>query len=65
MSHLGHLLLAAVNTRESFTDPSGKLVVVDDRSRSVVREIDLGGQPDSVAVAPSGRYIAVVIELAR
>ncbi|MGK5684742.1 esterase-like activity of phytase family protein [Actinoplanes sp. URMC 104] len=62
VAHLGHLLLAAVNTRPSFTDPSGKLVVVDDRTREVVREIDLGGQPDSVAVAPSGRYIAVAIE---
>ena len=62
VAHLGHLLLAAVNTSASFTDPSGKLSVVDDRTRAVLREIDLGGQPDSVAVAPSGRYIAVVIE---
>ncbi|GAA0477659.1 hypothetical protein Ade02nite_68320 [Paractinoplanes deccanensis] len=62
VAHLGHLLLAAVNTRQSFTDPSGKLVVIDDRTRKVVREIDLGGQPDSVAVAPSGRYVAVAIE---
>jgi hypothetical protein len=62
VAHLGHLLLAAVNTRTSFVEPSGKLVVIDDRTRAVVREIDLGGQPDSVAVAPSGRYLAVVIE---
>ncbi|WP_250036281.1 esterase-like activity of phytase family protein [Paractinoplanes maris] len=62
VAHLGHLLLAGVNTRKSFADPSGKLVVIDDRSRKVVRQIDLGGQPDSVAVAPSGRYIAVAIE---
>ncbi|MCY1142046.1 esterase-like activity of phytase family protein [Actinoplanes sp. Pm04-4] len=62
VAHLGHLLLAGVNTRESFTNPSGQLVVIDDRSRKVVRQIDLGGQPDSVAVAPSGRYIAVAIE---
>ncbi|MFI5896367.1 YncE family protein [Actinoplanes sp. NPDC051513] len=55
VAHLGHLLLAGVNTRESFTNPSGKLVVVDDRNRKVVREIDLGGQPDSVAVAPNPR----------
>ena len=62
VAHLGHLLLAGVNTRKSFTDPSGKLVVLDDRTRAVVREIDLGGQPDSVAVAPSGRFVAVAIE---
>ncbi|GIF21025.1 hypothetical protein BJ973_005522 [Actinoplanes tereljensis] len=62
VAHLGHLLLAGVNTGASFVSPSGKLVVIDDRTRTVVREIDLGGQPDSVAVAPSGRYIAVAIE---
>ncbi|BBH66780.1 hypothetical protein ACTI_34650 [Actinoplanes sp. OR16] len=62
VAHLGRLLLAGVNTRTSFTSPSGKLVVIDSRTRKVVREIDLGGQPDSVAVAPSGRYIAVAIE---
>ncbi|WP_328466820.1 esterase-like activity of phytase family protein [Actinoplanes sp. NBC_00393] len=62
VAHLGRLLLAGVNTRTSFTSPSGKLVVIDSRSRAVVREIDLGGQPDSVAVAPSGRYVAVAIE---
>jgi hypothetical protein len=62
VAHLGRLLLAGVNTRTSFTEPSGKLVVIDSSSRAVRREIDLGGQPDSVAVAPSGRYIAVAIE---
>ncbi|MEV4275839.1 esterase-like activity of phytase family protein [Actinoplanes xinjiangensis] len=62
VAHLGRLLLAGVNTRTSFTEPSGKLVVIDASSRAVQREIDLGGQPDSVAVAPSGRYIAVAIE---
>src|SRR3954465_1708389 len=40
VAHLGHLLLAGVNTRASFTEPSGKLVVVDDRSHRVIREID-------------------------
>ncbi|MEV6345989.1 esterase-like activity of phytase family protein [Actinoplanes sp. NPDC051851] len=62
VAHLGRLLLAGVNTSASKTDPSGKLVVVDATTRAVVRELDLGGQPDSVAVAPSGRYIAVAIE---
>ena len=62
VAHLGHLLLAGVNTSASFTSPSGKLVVVEAATRTVVRELDLGGQPDSVAVAPSGRYVAVAIE---
>ncbi|GAA0813548.1 esterase-like activity of phytase family protein [Spirilliplanes yamanashiensis] len=59
---LGRHILAAVNTSESFTKPSGKLLVVDAATRAVVRTIVLDGQPDSVAVAPSGRYIAVAIE---
>ncbi|MEV0396955.1 esterase-like activity of phytase family protein [Polymorphospora rubra] len=59
--HKGFVLVA-VNTSESFTDPSGVLVVLDLASREVVREIDLGGQPDSVAVAPSGGYAAIAIE---
>nr|BFE75693.1 hypothetical protein GCM10020092_089940 [Actinoplanes digitatis] len=62
VAHLGGLLLAAVNTSASFTEPSGKLVVIDARTRAIRRSLDLGGQPDSVAVAPSGRYIAVAIE---
>ncbi|MEU7909016.1 esterase-like activity of phytase family protein [Actinoplanes sp. NPDC049118] len=62
VAHLGGLLLAAVNTSAGFTDPSGKLVVIDARTRAIRGSLDLGGQPDSVAVAPSGRYIAVAIE---
>jgi len=41
---------------------SGKLAVIDIASRSIVAEIPMGGQPDSVAVSPDGRYAAVVIE---
>ena len=58
----GRHALVAVNTSESFTDPSGQLDVVDLRTLSRVRSIDLGGQPDSVAVSPNGRFAAVVIE---
>ena len=62
VAHLGNLLVAAVDTSTSFTDPSGRLIMVDARTRAIVRTLDLGGQPDSVAVAPSGRYLAVAIE---
>lgn len=54
--------LAAINTSADFTNPSGHLNVVDMHSRAIVASIDLGGQPDSVAVSPDGRYAAVVIE---
>jgi hypothetical protein len=52
----------AVNTSESFTDPSGHLAIVDTRRKRVVRRIELAGQPDSVAVSPDRRYVAIVIE---
>jgi DNA-binding beta-propeller fold protein YncE len=56
------LTLAAVNTSESFKKPSGKLQVIDIQTRKIVRSIDLGGQPDSIAVSPDGRYAAIAIE---
>ncbi|HVE62705.1 MAG TPA: hypothetical protein VNB94_02725 [Mycobacteriales bacterium] len=59
---VGDLALVVVNTSTSFTAPSGRLVVVDVRSREIVAEHDLGGQPDSVDVSPDGRYAAVAIE---
>ncbi len=58
----GRHVLVGVNTSESFTEPSGKLVVVDHVTRSVVAEFELGGQPDSLALAPNKRTLAIVIE---
>ena len=55
-------VLAAVNTSESFSNPSGKLVVIDLARRAIVREIDLGGQPDSLKISPDRRYAAIAIE---
>jgi len=54
--------LAAVNTSENFIDVSGKLVVIDIKRQKIETTIDLGGQPDSIAVSPDGKYAAVVIE---
>ena len=58
--------LIAVNTSESNSNPSGELLVLSLRDRSVVNRIDLGGQPDSVAVSPTGSrggiYAAIAIE---
>ncbi len=58
----GEHALVAVNTSASFTVPSGKLVVVNIATRQVVHEINLGGQPDSIAISKDGKYVAVVIE---
>lgn len=58
----GGYALVAVNTSPSFIAPSGKLLVIDMATKSIVAEHTLGGQPDSVAVSPDGRYAAIVIE---
>ncbi|MGH9895492.1 MAG: esterase-like activity of phytase family protein, partial [bacterium] len=58
----GPYALVAANTSESFSNPSSELVVVDIKDRAIVRRIDLGGQPDSVAVSPDKRYAAIAIE---
>lgn len=56
--------LVGVDSSDSFVAPSGHLAVVDISSNpaSLVTTIDLGGQPDSVAISPDGHYAAVVIE---
>lgn len=59
---VGSNILAAVNTSESFTEPSGMLSVIDMTSQTVTASCDLGGQPDSVAVSPDKTFIAVAIE---
>jgi hypothetical protein len=59
---LDPLILVGVNTSESFTDPSGQLVVVHRNSREIVAVHELGGQPDSLALAPDRKRAAIVIE---
>ncbi|MEQ9003759.1 MAG: esterase-like activity of phytase family protein [Pseudomonadales bacterium] len=59
---LDPLVLVAVNTSESFTNPSGKLVVVHRNTRRIVAEHALPGQPDSVALAPDRKRAVIVIE---
>lgn len=59
---VGALALVAVDTSPDFVNPAGNLLVVDVATQTIVRTIDLGGQPDSVAVSPDGRYAAVAIE---
>lgn len=58
--------LVAVSTGESFTEPAGHLLVVSLIDRAVLARIDLGGQPDSIALSPGGAtggtYAAVAVE---
>ena len=59
-------VVVGVNTSPNFVAPSGHLAVVDPVARAIVREIDLGSQPDAGDVtSPGGAfpwYIAVAIE---
>ncbi len=62
VSALGNTVFVAENTSESFTNPSGVLHAIDAGSRNVIASCDLGGQPDSTAIAPDGSFITVAIE---
>ena len=59
---VGGFVLVVVNTSESNTNPSGRLDVVRLRDRHRVRSIDLGGQPDSIAVSHDNAFAAIAIE---
>lgn len=59
---IGARVFAGVNTSESFTNPSGKLVTIDPATRAIVAECDIGGQPDSVARAKDGSFLAIAVE---
>lgn len=59
---LGDYALVAVNTSPDFINPSGMLQVIDLTTRTIVRTIDLGGQPDSIAVSEDGQFVAIAIE---
>ena len=59
---VGKTAYVAVNTSESYTNPSGKLVSVNLADGSVTGECDLGGQPDSTAHTHAGDMVTVAIE---
>ena len=58
----GKYALVAVNTSPDFVSTSGRLVVVDIERKRIITEHELGGQPDSIAVSPDGRYAAIAIQ---
>ncbi len=59
---LGQTAFVAVNTSESYTAPSGALRSIDLATAKITESCDLGGQPDSVAKAPDGSFLAIAIE---
>ena len=62
VSVLGNIAMTGVNTSESYTAPSGMLKAFDLTTMEEIAACDLGGQPDSTAIAPDGSFIAVAIE---
>lgn len=59
---VGDHLLAVVDTSTSFTAPSGALLAVRTSDGSLVHRIDLGGQPDSIAISADGAWAAIAME---
>ncbi|WP_118135035.1 esterase-like activity of phytase family protein [Oceanicella sp. SM1341] len=59
---IGEQAYVGVNTSESYTAPSGRLVTLDLTSGEERASCDIGGQPDSVAAAPDASFIAVAVE---
>jgi hypothetical protein len=59
---VGGYVLVVVDSSTSFTAPSGRLDVVDLATRTRVRSIDLGGQPDSIAVTHDGAHAVIAME---
>ena len=58
----GTTALVGVNTSESFVAPSGVLKSINIDTGAELASCDLGGQPDSVALAKDGSFVAVAIE---
>ncbi|MFI7604879.1 esterase-like activity of phytase family protein [Micromonospora sp. NPDC049366] len=62
VSVVGKYVLVVVNTSRSYTEPSGRLDVIELASRERVASFDLGGQPDSIAISKDQRFAAIAIE---
>lgn len=58
----GYVLVVVDQSGGDFVEPSGRLDVVRISDRTVVRSIDLGGQPDSIDISKDGRFAAIAIE---
>ncbi|WP_299648633.1 esterase-like activity of phytase family protein [uncultured Jannaschia sp.] len=61
VSVLERTAFVAVDTSESYTDPSG-VVTSYGMDGTQGATCDLGGQPDSTAIAPDGSFIAIAVE---
>lgn len=58
----GPKVLITIDKTKDLTKPAGQLGVIDIASKKLEATCDLGGQPDSVVVAPDGTFAAIAIE---
>lgn len=56
------LAYAGVNTSESYVKPSGYLLSLNVADQQEVARCAISGQPDSVAIDPEERFVAIAIE---
>ncbi len=53
---------AGVNTSEDFINASGHMAVIALDGMGITATCDAKGQPDSVAISPDGKFLAIAIE---
>lgn len=62
VAHGEFVLVVVDTTGGDFTKPSGRLDIVRVSDRTRVHSIDLGGQPDSIAISEDGSFAAIAME---
>lgn len=58
----GYVLVSIDESGGDFANPAGRLDVIRVSDRELVKSIDLGGQPDSIAISPDKSYAAIAME---
>ncbi|GAA0786100.1 alkaline phosphatase [Roseibium denhamense] len=53
---------AGVNTSEDYINASGHMAVISLAEMGITATCDAKGQPDSVAISPDGKFLAIAIE---
>ena len=61
VSVIGDTSFVAVNTSESYKNPSGKVHAINLKSQKEINRCELWGQPDSTASSPDGSFISIAI----
>ncbi|MFC4126080.1 esterase-like activity of phytase family protein [Nocardia rhizosphaerae] len=57
-----YVLVVIDSSGGKFDAPSGRVDVIKISDRSKVHSIDLGGQPDSIAISADGKFAAIAME---